>query len=225
MLPRPAPPAAAAPPVGGGWVCISLGLSWLSFSLRLLGLFVRVCVVSALRLCGFLVVFAEVLVVSLSCGPPLSLSVLSNSFAARSRALIGFVFVMPWSSSSLWSVSVSSVAVRFRGVALVLALFAAVTSSSSSSDVLIGFWALSLSLGTTFVEKNFLKLRLIANIFAFFADAVYFLDHCSADFRYLRVGAFCEHMVVGLSLVSCAAFTFTCFSAGVVPLCEYVVCG
>ena len=174
MPPRPAPPAAAAPPVGGGWVCISLGLSWLSFSLRLLGLFVRVCVVSALRLCGFLVVFAEVLVVSLSCGPPSSLSVLSNSFAARTRALIGFVFVMPWSSSSLWSVSVSSVAVRFRGVALVLALFAAVTSSSSSSDVLIGFWALSLSLGTTFVEKNFLKLWLIANIFAFFAAAMRF---------------------------------------------------
>ena len=131
MLPRPAPPAAAAPPVGGGWVCVSLGLSWLSFSLCLLNLFVRVCVASALRLCGFLVVFVEVLVVSLSCGPPSSLSVLSSSFVARARALIGFVFVVLWSASSLLSVSVSSLAARFRVVVLVLTLFAPVTSASS----------------------------------------------------------------------------------------------
>ena len=145
MLPRPAPPAAAAPPVGGGWVCVSLGLSWLSFSLCLLNLFVRVCVASALRLCGFLVVFVEVLVVSLSCGPPSSLSVLSSSFVARARALVGFVFVILRFASSLLSVSVSSLAARFRVEVLALALLAAVTSSSSSSDVLIGFWALSLS--------------------------------------------------------------------------------
>ena len=114
-----------------GFAFISLGLSWLSFSLCLLNLFVRVCVASALRLCGFLVVFVEVLVVSLSCGPPSSLSVLSSSFVARARALIGFVFVILWSASSLLSVSVSSFAARFRDVALALALFISMTSSSS----------------------------------------------------------------------------------------------
>ena len=90
--PLPAPPAAAAPPVGGGWVCVSLGFSWLSFSLCLLYLFVRVCIASALCLCGVFLVFVEMLVGSLSSGSPSSLSVLSSSFAARARALIGFVF-------------------------------------------------------------------------------------------------------------------------------------
>ena len=103
--PLPAPPAAAAPPVGGGWVCVSLGFSWLSFSLCLLYLFVRVCIASALRLRGGLLVFVEVLVDSLSSGSPSSLSVLSSSFAARARALIGFVLFVLCSASLLLPVS------------------------------------------------------------------------------------------------------------------------
>ena len=152
--PRPAPPAAAAPPVGGGWVCLSLGLSWLSFSVCLLSLVVRVCVASALRLCGVLVAFVCVFVVNLSCGLPSSLSELSSSFVARVRAFTGFVFVVLWSALSFLSVSASSSAARFRDVARSLALLTLVTSSSSSSDVLVTFWTLSLSCGTTVLEKN-----------------------------------------------------------------------